>query len=34
MRGGHLLARDSATGLRSAFEAESLADAYVKAMAS
>jgi ABC-2 type transport system ATP-binding protein len=34
MRGGHLLARDSAIGLRSAFEAESLADAYVKAMAS
>ena len=34
MRGGHLLALDSATGLRSAFEAESLADAYVKAMAS
>jgi ABC-2 type transport system ATP-binding protein len=33
MRGGHLLARDSATGLRSAFEADSLADAYVKAMA-
>jgi ABC-2 type transport system ATP-binding protein len=34
MRGGRLLARDSALGLRSAFEADSLADAYVKAMAS
>jgi ABC-2 type transport system ATP-binding protein len=34
MRGGHLLARDSAPGLRTAFEADSLADAYVKAMAS
>jgi ABC-2 type transport system ATP-binding protein len=34
MRGGRLLARDSASGLREAFEAESLADAYVKAMAS
>jgi ABC-2 type transport system ATP-binding protein len=34
LRGGHLLARDSAHGLRSAFEADSLADAYVKAMAS
>jgi ABC-2 type transport system ATP-binding protein len=33
MRGGRLLARDSAHGLRSAFEADSLADAYVKAMA-
>jgi ABC-2 type transport system ATP-binding protein len=32
MRGGRLLARDSAHGLRSAFAAESLADAYVKAM--
>jgi ABC-2 type transport system ATP-binding protein len=34
VRGGHLLARDSAPGLRTAFEADSLADAYVKAMAS
>jgi ABC-2 type transport system ATP-binding protein len=34
MRGGRLLARDSAPGLRTAFEADSLADAYVKAMAS
>jgi ABC-2 type transport system ATP-binding protein len=34
LRGGRLLARDSAPGLRSAFEADSLADAYVKAMAS
>jgi ABC-2 type transport system ATP-binding protein len=34
LRGGRLLARDSADGLRSSFEADSLADAYVKAMAS
>jgi ABC-2 type transport system ATP-binding protein len=34
MRGGRLLALDSAPGLRSAFAADSLADAYVKAMAS
>jgi ABC-2 type transport system ATP-binding protein len=34
MRAGRLLARDSAPGLRTAFEADSLADAYVKAMAS
>jgi ABC-2 type transport system ATP-binding protein len=34
MRAGRLLARDSAPGLRTAFEAASLADAYVKAMAS
>src|SRR4051794_37634504 len=34
LRGGRLLARDSARGLRSSFEADSLADAYVKAMAS
>jgi hypothetical protein len=34
MRGGRLLALDSAPGLRTAFEADSLADAYVKAMAS
>ena len=33
IRGGRLLARDSAHGLRSSFEANSLADAYVKAMA-
>jgi hypothetical protein len=29
-----VLARDSATGLRSSYEADSLADVYVKAMAS
>jgi ABC-2 type transport system ATP-binding protein len=34
IRGGRLLARDSAEGLREAFEASSLADVYVKAMAS
>jgi ABC-2 type transport system ATP-binding protein len=33
IRGGRLLARDSAQGLRDAFEADSLADVYVKAMA-
>jgi ABC-2 type transport system ATP-binding protein len=33
IRGGHLLARDSAEGLRREFEAESLADVYLKAMA-
>jgi ABC-2 type transport system ATP-binding protein len=32
IRGGRLLARDSAEGLREAFEAETLADVYVKAM--
>jgi ABC-2 type transport system ATP-binding protein len=32
IRGGRLLARDSADGLRSAYAAGSLADAYVKAM--
>jgi ABC-2 type transport system ATP-binding protein len=32
LRNGRLLARDSAHGLRSSFEAASLADAYVKAM--
>ena len=32
IRGGRLLARDSADGLRDAFEAETLADVYVKAM--
>jgi len=31
---GRLLARDSADGLRSSYEAGSLADVYVKAMAS
>jgi ABC-2 type transport system ATP-binding protein len=34
IRGGRLLARDSALGLREAFAADSLADVYVKAMAS
>ena len=34
IRGGRLLARDSAGGLREAFEADSIADVYVKAMAS
>ena len=34
IRGGRLLARDSAEGLREPFEADSLADVYVKAMAS
>jgi ABC-2 type transport system ATP-binding protein len=34
IRGGCLLARDSAEGLREAFEAQSIADVYVKAMAS
>jgi ABC-2 type transport system ATP-binding protein len=34
IRGGRLLARDSASGLRETFEAESIADVYVKAMAS
>jgi ABC-2 type transport system ATP-binding protein len=34
IRSGRLLARDSADGLRSAYEADSLADVYVKAMAS
>jgi ABC-2 type transport system ATP-binding protein len=32
IRGGHLLARDSADGLRAAFDADTLADVYVKAM--
>jgi ABC-2 type transport system ATP-binding protein len=32
IRGGRLLARDSADGLRSAYEADTLADVYVKAM--
>ena len=34
IRGGRLLARDSADGLRAAYDATSLADVYVKAMAS
>jgi len=34
IRGGRLLARDSALGLRRLFEADSLADVYVKAMGS
>jgi ABC-2 type transport system ATP-binding protein len=34
IRGGHLIARDSAQGLREHFEAHSIADVYVKAMAS
>ena len=34
IRGGRLLARDSAEGLRETFAADSLADVYVKAMAS
>ena len=34
IRGGRLLARDSAEGLRDTFAADSLADVYVKAMAS
>jgi len=33
IRGGHLIARDSAEGLRSHYGATSLADVYVKAMA-
>jgi ABC-2 type transport system ATP-binding protein len=32
IRGGHLIARDSADGLREAYGADSLADAYVRAM--
>jgi ABC-2 type transport system ATP-binding protein len=34
IRGGRIIARDSAAGLRSAFAADSLADVYVKAMGS
>jgi ABC-2 type transport system ATP-binding protein len=34
IRGGRVLARDTAPGLREAFAADSLADVYVKAMAS
>src|SRR6266511_3544936 len=33
IRGGRLLARDTAAGLRTAFDAESLADVYLKAVA-
>jgi ABC-2 type transport system ATP-binding protein len=33
IRGGHLIARDSADGLRRHYEADSLADVYLKAMA-
>ncbi len=33
IRGGRLLARDSADGLRGAYDADTLADVYVKAMA-
>jgi ABC-2 type transport system ATP-binding protein len=33
IRGGRLIARDSAAGLRTAYEADSLADVYVNAMA-
>ena len=34
IRGGRLLARDSADGLRDAYDAATIADVYVKAMAS
>src|SRR5215218_2245481 len=34
IRGGHLIARDTADGLRSLYNADSLADAYVRAMGS
>jgi ABC-2 type transport system ATP-binding protein len=34
IQGGHLIARDTAVGLRNLYDAESLADAYVRAMAS
>jgi ABC-2 type transport system ATP-binding protein len=33
IRGGHVIARDTADGLRAAYDAGSLADVYVKAMA-
>jgi ABC-2 type transport system ATP-binding protein len=33
IRGGEIIARDTADGLRAAYEADSLADVYVKAMA-
>jgi ABC-2 type transport system ATP-binding protein len=32
IRGGHLIARDSASGLREHYDAKTLADVYVKAM--
>jgi ABC-2 type transport system ATP-binding protein len=32
IRGGHVIARDTARGLRAAYDADSLADVYVKAM--
>jgi ABC-2 type transport system ATP-binding protein len=34
IQGGHLIARDTADGLRNLYDAESLADAYVRAMGS
>jgi ABC-2 type transport system ATP-binding protein len=34
IRGGHMIARDSSEGLRRHYEADSLADVYLKAMAS
>jgi ABC-2 type transport system ATP-binding protein len=34
IRGGRGIARDTADGLRASYEADSLADVYVKAMAS
>jgi ABC-type multidrug transport system ATPase subunit len=34
IRGGRVIARDTADGLRASFDADSLADVYVKAMAS
>jgi len=34
IRGGHMIARDSAQGLRTHYQADSLADVYLKAMAS
>jgi ABC-2 type transport system ATP-binding protein len=34
IRGGHMIARDSAEGLRTHYQADSLADVYLKAMAS
>jgi ABC-2 type transport system ATP-binding protein len=33
IRSGHLIARDTAHGLREAYDADSLTDVYVKAMA-
>jgi ABC-2 type transport system ATP-binding protein len=32
IRGGHVIARDTADGLRASYAADSLADVYVKAM--